>query len=320
MADPAFAAAPPPCPNCGAPPVGNFCAVCGQPAGEPARDFASFVHELLATFFAFDGRVWRSMAPLFARPGRLTREWIDGRRMSFVPPLRLFFFFMILLFLVVQCKVDTTQLLVRDAPDGAERAAVAAGEDAPPAANADVIADAPSPVPPATRRKLKEESEFGMNFPLPDFWPFTMLSARLENQRSKLQHMAPAARDYVLSRRGLELAPIAILLLLPLMASFLQLWWARTGSYWLDHLVFLLHAYSFCCGLTVFLVLVPLPGLALGLLLGLGVPLYFLQAMRVVYRRGFWRSLFGTLIGGFLTTFAAVLVMILLVPYALLTV
>lgn len=280
----------PNCLNCGAEPSGAFCCACGQPAGLPVRSFGPFVHELLGGFFAFDGRVWRSLAPLFAHPGRLTRAWIEGRRASFVPPLRLFLFFTILLFLVVQCQANTTDLLV--AEPTAEEPAAAAAED------------------PGFRSTLE----------LPGFWPFSTLQARLDAQAEKLQHMDPRARNYVLAQRALELAPIGLLLLLPIMALFLKLWWARTGSYWLDHFVFLLHAYACFCGLLVLAALVPLPNGLFAIALGIGVPLYFYRAMRVVYRRGFWRSLLGTLIGGFLTAFGAVLVVILLAPYALLTV
>jgi hypothetical protein len=156
--------------------------------------------------------------------------------------------------------------------------------------------------------------------PLPNFWPFTRLREMLDAQEERLRHMEPNVRNYVLARRALELAPIGLLMLLPLMAFFLQLWWMKTGSYWLDHLVFLLHAYAFCCGLIVFVVLVPLPSWLLGVSLGVGVPWYFHRAMRTVYGRGFWRSLVGTLVGGFMTTFAVVVVLILLLPYLLLTV
>ncbi len=267
--------------------AGAFCPACGQGARAASRSIGDQLQELLGSFFAFDGRVWRSMLPLFFRPGALTRAWIEGKRASFVPPLRLFLFFSILLFLVIQCKTPTTGLLVPDAA---------------PAADESV------------------ENDFSMELGLPDFWPFSKLQIMLEAQEQMLQKLSPEARNYVLVRRAMELAPIGLLLLLPLMALFLQLWWMRTGSFYLDHLVLLMHAYAFLCGLAVFLTLTPLPDWARVLTPCAAVPVYFHVAMRRVYQRGFWRTLGGTFVGGAVTVAAVVLVVITLVPYALLTV
>lgn len=280
----AAADAPALCANCSASLSGEFCAACGQEARSPRRSFGAFCHELLGGLFAFDGRVWRSMGPLFFRPGRLTRAWIEGRRVSFVPPLRLFLFFSILLFLVVQCKTPTSSLLVQQS-----------GADA-------------------------SDEEFHMGLELPEFWPFSLLNRQMREQELKLQHMAPEARNYILARRALELAPVGLLLLLPLLALFLKLWWRGTRSYYLDHLVLMMHSYSFLCGLAVFMLLVPLPTLAIVLIPCALVPFYFHRAMRRVYERGFWRTLLGTVLGGTVTLAAVILVALVLVPYALLTV
>lgn len=299
MADspPAAPGVPATCSNCGAPRSSAFCPACGQGARAASRSIVDQIHELVGSFFAFDGRVWRSMLPLFFRPGALTRAWIEGKRASFVPPLRLFLFFSILLFLVIQCKTPTTGLLLPDQ----EPAAEAALETAP---------------------ELKHDGDFSINMGLsmPDFWPFTRLQAMFSEQEELLEKMSPEARRYILVRRAMELAPIGLLLLLPLMAFFLQLWWLRTGSYYLDHLVLLMHAYAFLCGLAVFLTLTPLPDWVRIVMPCAAVPIYFHVAMRRVYQRGFWRTLAGTCFGAVATLFAVIVVFMVLVPYGLLTV
>lgn len=266
--------------------------------GTPDRSFGAQCSELLGSFFAFDGRVWRSMWPLFFKPGRLTRAWIEGKRASFVPPLRLLLFFSILLFLVVQCKTPTTDLLtVRD-----------------PASPAGATEIGPVTVQP------EQEGDFQFDMDLPGFWPFSRLKEMMQEQERKFQKIAPEARQYILARRALELAPVALLMLLPIMAIFLKLWWMRTGSFYLDHLVLLMHAYAFICGLAVFLTLVPLPNLVIVLAPCILIPVYFHVAMRRVYQRGFWRTFFGTFAGGVVTVGAAILVLMILVPYGMLTV
>ena len=49
--------------------------------------------------FTFDTRFFRSLLPLFFRPGFLTKEWIAGRRSRYIPPLRLYVFISIMSFL-----------------------------------------------------------------------------------------------------------------------------------------------------------------------------------------------------------------------------
>lgn len=283
---------PPGCANCGTPATGAYCAVCGQPAGAPTRSVHDFALELLGGLFAFDGRVWRSLVPLFVRPGALTRAWIEGRRASFVPPLRLFLFFSILLFLVVSCETDVNTLL--SLPEAQAEQAVPAGDAA-------------------------QNEGFEIDLPLPEWRIFDGLRRRFAEQETRLESLPAPVRGYVMARRGLELAPIALLLLLPLLASFLRLWWLRSGLLWLDHFTLLLHAYAAYCGFAALLLLLPTPGWLWTAAFLAGAPIYAHRAMRVAYRRGFWRTGLATLAGGVATFAALVAVLLVLAPYAVLT-
>ena len=85
------------CLNCGTPLVGSHCHACGQTA-HVHKTLGAFFHDLLHGVFHFEGRVWRTLPLLAIRPGRLTREYIDGRRASYVSPIALFLFCVFLLF------------------------------------------------------------------------------------------------------------------------------------------------------------------------------------------------------------------------------
>lgn len=56
------------------------------------RPFGELAREFLGDFLAFDARIWRTLAPLATRPGRITRDTIEGRRARYVPPFRLYVF------------------------------------------------------------------------------------------------------------------------------------------------------------------------------------------------------------------------------------
>ncbi len=78
------------CLNCGAVLPGEFCPDCGQrdqPLRQPAHQFIS---ESVSEYFGLDGRLWRSLGLLLFRPGALTVAYLDGRRMRYLRPLRLY--------------------------------------------------------------------------------------------------------------------------------------------------------------------------------------------------------------------------------------
>jgi hypothetical protein len=79
------------CLNCGSVLAGNHCHVCGQ-AAHVHRTLGAFFHDLLHGVFHFEGKIWRTLPLLVWNPGRLTREYIDGRRASYVSPIALFLF------------------------------------------------------------------------------------------------------------------------------------------------------------------------------------------------------------------------------------
>jgi hypothetical protein len=79
------------CLNCGTPLVGSHCHNCGQRA-HVHRTLSAFFHDLLHGVLHFEGKIWRTLPLLAWRPGKLTREYIDGRRASYVSPIALFLF------------------------------------------------------------------------------------------------------------------------------------------------------------------------------------------------------------------------------------
>lgn len=80
------------CRNCGRRFEGRFCPDCGQEIREDRRPFVELARAFLGDVLAFDARIWRTLAPLFLRPGHLTREYFVGHRVRYVPPLRLYVF------------------------------------------------------------------------------------------------------------------------------------------------------------------------------------------------------------------------------------
>jgi len=87
------------CDNCKQPLGGQFCGQCGQNSESTLKYFWSVVLHLLDDIFSFDSRASRTIWPLMFRPGFLTNEYIAGRRVHYVPPLRLYLFISIVFFI-----------------------------------------------------------------------------------------------------------------------------------------------------------------------------------------------------------------------------
>ncbi|MFD1959902.1 DUF3667 domain-containing protein [Novosphingobium panipatense] len=87
------------CLNCGTALVGTHCHACGQ-AAHVHRTLGAFFHDLLHGVFHFEGKTWRTLPLLAWKPGELTRQYVEGRRASFVSPIALFLFSVFLMFAV----------------------------------------------------------------------------------------------------------------------------------------------------------------------------------------------------------------------------
>ena len=94
------------CQNCGEPLLGEHCYACGQPVKGLVRHFSSIIGDFLDTVLNIDSRVFRTLGPLFAKPGYLSQEYFAGRRVRYVSPVRLFVFLSIVTFFVAQLSLD----------------------------------------------------------------------------------------------------------------------------------------------------------------------------------------------------------------------
>ncbi len=78
----------PTCENCGAELFGPFCAECGQAPASP-QPLWVFLRESLEELASLDGRLIRGLKDLALRPGYLTEEYLRGRRVAHIHPVRL---------------------------------------------------------------------------------------------------------------------------------------------------------------------------------------------------------------------------------------
>lgn len=121
------------CENCGTPLTGDFCHVCGQKAVEVRRPVLGLAQDVIVETLSIDGRLLRTIIGLFTNPGRVAKRYIEGHRVQYSPPFRIYLFFSLVffaaLFVVINGELVNENTQVATEIDGKPAIAISFGED-----------------------------------------------------------------------------------------------------------------------------------------------------------------------------------------------
>jgi hypothetical protein len=276
---PARLAGSPHCLNCGTELKGPFCYYCGQPDRNFFRFFPALLREFMSDFLELDSRFMRTMKPLMFRPGRLTRDYLEGRRFRYTPPLRLYLFSSIVFFLlaallssnaidggnhevgVITITPDREEQLqqARDAIDNMpEEAKEQLGLD--PEVLKQQIDKATSEQQEETEVGKPEENWFDssdIQFNdepwdretnpvdirwLPDSFN-DWINDEVENSPDKARRINENP-DLIIDQ-VFDILPATMFVLLPVVALLFKFWFLFAKRYYVEHLIFALHNHSF---------------------------------------------------------------------------
>ena len=146
----------PECLNCGTHLRGQYCGNCGQRARSRLISLWELVRDAFGDLFELDSRLWKTLLPLLARPGRLTHDYLQGRRARYMPPFRMYLVLSLLFFLVAffnpreSFRVFYEPQVTEDARSSAEQPDAKQEESAP------------SELPPEAREVLDEVAAEGL--------------------------------------------------------------------------------------------------------------------------------------------------------------
>jgi hypothetical protein len=88
------------CLNCGTTVQGKFCHICGQENIELKETFFGMVTHFFNDITHFDGKFFTTLKDLVILPGFLSAEYMKGRRMSYLNPVRMYVFTSAIFFLI----------------------------------------------------------------------------------------------------------------------------------------------------------------------------------------------------------------------------
>ena len=321
------------CLNCGTPLKGPFCYYCGQPDKNLLRFFPVLIRDLLEDIVDFDSRLVRTLKPLLLHPGRLTRDYLDGRRFRYVPPLRLYIFssmaFFILAAMLTGQAIDVSSrggdddlninigprgltiekrledeaaedALIREAPDrtstGAEGAKTEPGvQQTPQSEEHDdriMIGDEP----------WDRETNPVVLPMLPGFvndW----INDEIEESPRKGREIE--ANPNLIIDKMFDVLPIAVFVMLPLVALLFKFWYLFARTYYVEHLIHALHNHAFLFLIFILTLLADSIATLLDpgnsgtlsrfsswftIALLVWIPVYLLVSLKTVYRQGWFMT------------------------------
>lgn len=102
------------CLNCGTIVHGKYCHICGQENIVTKETFWGMVSHFFNDITHFDGKFFTTLKDLLFKPGFLSAEYMRGRRMSYLNPVRMYVFTSAIFFLIffsITDPADTFKLV-----------------------------------------------------------------------------------------------------------------------------------------------------------------------------------------------------------------
>jgi hypothetical protein len=89
------------CRNCYGTVENRFCSMCGQENTETRKTFRHLVFHFFEDLTHYENSFWHSIKYLIFRPCFLTKEYLDGKRKSYLDPIRLYIFISFITFFTI---------------------------------------------------------------------------------------------------------------------------------------------------------------------------------------------------------------------------
>ncbi len=319
MSQPESLQQPSQCLNCSATLEGPYCYQCGQKHKPHRESFWHIFIHFTGDFLHFDSKVFRTFRPLLFRPGQLARDYVEGKRVRYLDPIRMYVFLSIVFFFLFfwSNKQDTQpagETMTEVSTDSLSSGDKTDTLSLPPLSRSDstladsvvtqhtvdtllrtapwdsLIADTSSHRQgPQTVAEYRRQQDS-----LPAAERDGIMRRSFQEKVLRLQDAANKDSSEMVERLSetfMKNLPKLLFLLLPFIALILKLLYIRRRVYYTDHFFFMVFFYCFV--FTVYSVTIPLDHwlrLGLGNWMILGSMIYLLLAMKRFYGQSWART------------------------------
>ena len=270
----------PNCLNCGTRLRGQYCGHCGQRFRSRLISLWELISDAFGDLFELDSRLWQTLVPLVIRPGRLTHDYLQGRRARYMPPFRMYLVMSLVFFVVAFFDPRGELALVTEtAPEpetpAAESDTSAATPPAPEMSEAEqarqeifdeltregiIVGDG------TQTEQLRNDGTFRLQFgedtgvilnpdeesgdcevdasdldDMPEWLAWVVTPERIKHVCERI--MVDDGRAF--AREMIDNVPAALIVLLPLMAFVLKVLYPLSRRYYVEHLLFFVHFHAF---------------------------------------------------------------------------
>jgi hypothetical protein len=218
----------PGCANCGALLSGRFCSNCGQRREHEIQSIWHFTQEATEDLTHADSRLWSTMMALMLKPGLLTREFLAGRRVKYLPPLRLYLVLSVIFFLILSSARDHDARALAIHTEGGKTTIAMVN-----LSDAQDLAAKPGETPEQRADRICKPEYEGPGRDV--IVPFLNKGCR----RSLLDN------GHTVAEATLHNIPRAMFIFVPALAAVMKLMYWRPRRYYIEHLLFFVHTHAF---------------------------------------------------------------------------
>jgi hypothetical protein len=219
------------CLNCGALTPDAYCGHCGQRNADYRESMREVVGEVAEEIFQLDSRIAKTIVPFLFQPGRLTKEFVEGRRVRYSSPLRLFLFTSALYFVAGWLAPGRAHFL--EWSGSAQKRTV----ELWPTERPDAGADDAKPL-------FYADDDGGLLDERPDGGESRFAAFQRERVDEWRKEPGNIAKQRM-SEFVIASVPKAVFVLMPLFALLLALFFRKPKRFYLEHFIFALHYHSF---------------------------------------------------------------------------
>lgn len=245
------------CLNCGTTVIGKYCHVCGQENIEPKESVWHLISHFFNDITHFDGKFFTSMKDLIVKPGFLSKQYMIGRRASYLNPIRMYLFTSFIFFLIFFYLFKVNENTINIGINGKNIEAIDSTE----------LKELSAQVnngQPLTKEELKKKFDTsGITFmnanykskeeydsllrsgAKKDNWLERMLTYKSIELNQKYRNNSSLAITNIVEKVQHSI-PQMLFVLLPLFALLLKILYIRHKNfYYTDHAIFTIHFYIF---------------------------------------------------------------------------
>jgi hypothetical protein len=225
----------------------KYCSRCGETITAHSPTAGEFLHEFVGHYVALEGKLWGTLRLLMFRPGRLTTDYLRGRRIPYINPLRLYLTLSLVVFALIKLVgVELPQITLDNKSIGISYAHSIPNPDRPG-----------KPLTGTLYVQLTATSEDDRSVMRDGVALLGTVNETWTENGKRFMDAPPEEKAELLNHGFLANLPYMLIGALPLFALYLKLMYWNSGRRYGEHLVFALHATAFAFLLTIVMIILP---------------------------------------------------------------